>query len=233
MPTKRLILFPQDKGGIGKSFVATLLHDYLTGLGVKVKAFDLDHANSTFNRLVPEAEFINTDIDGDKLGVLDRVVHALDEANVVLVDNRATGGSKVLAYLDETRLPEMQAEFDCALVFVVIATDDKDANSQIAELLDTHGPRVRWLVARNLRDGESLELFAQSNARRRLIEFGAVEIDVPCLTEITRNKLQTANLTVGRGRTADELHLLDRSRCMRFHERMGTEFAKARELLAA
>jgi len=233
MPTKRLILFPQDKGGIGKSFVATLLHDYLTGLGVKVKAFDLDHANSTFNRLVPEAEFINTDIDGDKLGVLDRVVHALDEANVVLVDNRATGGSKVLAYLDETRLPEMQAEFDCALIFVVIATDDKDANSQIAELLDTHGPRVRWLVARNLRDGESLELFAQSNARRRLIEFGAVEIDVPCLTEITRNKLQTANLTVGRGRTADELHLLDRSRCMRFHERMGTEFAKARELLAA
>lgn len=233
MPTKRLILFPQDKGGIGKSFVATLLHDYLTALGVKVKAFDLDHANSTFNRLVPEAEFINTDIDGDKLGVLDRVVHALDEANVVLVDNRATGGSKVLAYLDETRLPEMQAEFDCALVFVVIATDDKDANSQIAELLDTHGPRVRWLVARNLRDGESLELFAQSNARRRLIEYGAVEIDVPCLTEITRNKLQTANLTVGRGRTADELHLLDRSRCMRFHERMGTEFAKARELLAA
>jgi len=27
MPTKRIILFPQDKGGIGKSFVATLLHD--------------------------------------------------------------------------------------------------------------------------------------------------------------------------------------------------------------
>lgn len=233
MPSKRLILFPQDKGGIGKSFVATLLHDYLTGLGVRVKAFDLDHANSTFNRLVPEAEFINTDIDGDKLGVLDRVVHALDEADVVLVDNRATGGSKVLAYLDETRLPEMQAEFDCTLVFVVIATDDKDANSQIAELLDTHGSRVRWLVARNLRDGEALELFAQSNARRRLREFGAVEIDVPCLAEITRNHLQTANLTVGRGRTADELHLLDRSRCIRFHEHMGTEFAKARELLAA
>lgn len=72
MPTKRIILFPQDKGGIGKSFVATLLHDYLTDAGVRVKAFDLDHANSTFNRLVPEAEFIDTDVDADKLGVLDR-----------------------------------------------------------------------------------------------------------------------------------------------------------------
>jgi hypothetical protein len=229
--TKRIILFPQDKGGIGKSFVATLLHDFLIEEGVRVKAFDLDHANSTFQRFVPEAEFIDTDIDADKLGVLDRIVHVLPETDVVLVDNRATGGSKVLAYLDETRLPELQAEFDCVLVFVVIATDDKDANSQIAELLDTHGERVSWLVARNLRDGDSLSLFAQSNSRKRLADLGAVEVDVPCLAEVTRNRLQDTNLTVGRGRTAAPLHLLDRSRCVRFHTRMAVEFSKARALL--
>jgi len=229
--TKRIILFPQDKGGIGKSFVATLLHDFLIDEGVRVKAFDLDHANSTFQRFVPEAEFIDTDIDADKLGVLDRIVHVLPETDVVLVDNRATGGSKVLAYLDETRLPELQAEFDCVLVFVVIATDDKDANSQIAELLDTHRERVSWLVVRNLRDGDSLSLFAQSNSRKRLADLGAVEVDVPCLAEVTRNRLQDTNLTVGRGRTAAPLHLLDRSRCVRFHTRMAVEFSKARALL--
>jgi len=229
--TKRIILFPQDKGGIGKSFVATLLHDFLLEEGLRVKAFDLDHANSTFQRFVADAEFIDTDIDADKLGVLDRIVHVLPETDVVLVDNRATGGSKVLAYLDETRLPELQTEFDCVLVFVVIATDDKDANSQIAELLETHGERVRWLVARNLRDGESLSLFAQSHSRKKLADLGAVEIDVPCLAEVTRNRLQDANLTVGRGRTAIPLHLLDRSRCVRYHTRMAVEFSKARALL--
>ncbi len=232
-PTKRIILFPQDKGGIGKSFVATLLHDYLVEEGVAVKAFDLDHANSTFQRFIPEAEFIDTDVDTNKLGTLDRIVRALDEADVALVDNRASGGSKVLAYLDETQLPELQAQFDCLLVFVVIATDDKDANSQIAELLDTHGTRVRWLVARNLRDGSNLNLFGQSNARKRLGELHAIEIDVPCLAEVTRDHLQTANLTVGRGRTATQLHLLDRSRCVRFHTHMAGEFAKAQELLVA
>lgn len=231
MPAKRIILFPQDKGGIGKSFVATLLHDYLLDAGVRVKAFDLDHANSTFYRLVPGTEFINTDVDADKLGVLDRLVHVLPEADIVLVDNRASGGSKVLAYLDETRLPELQEEFDCALVFVVIATDDKDANSQIAELLDTHGARVRWLVARNLRSGDALELFDHSKARRRLADLAAVEINVPCLAQVTRDRLQTANLTVGRGRTANELHLLDRSRCVRFHAQMAEEFGKACALL--
>lgn len=231
MPAKRLILFPQDKGGIGKSFVATLLHDHLVDAGVRVKAFDLDHANSTFCRLVPEAEFINTDVDADKLGVLDRLVHALDEADVVLVDNRASGGSKVLAYLDESQLPELQEEVGCVIVFVVIATDDKDANSQVAELLDSHGERVRWLVVQNLRGGDPQAGFAQSKARKRLAGLGAIEVEVPCLAEVTRNRLQAANLTVGRGRTAEALHLLDRSRCVRFHEAMRAEFSKARGLI--
>jgi hypothetical protein len=228
---KKLILFPQDKGGIGKSFVATLLYDYLRDQGVAVKAFDLDHANSTFNRFVPEAEFIDTDVDPARLAVLDRLVHSLQEADVALVDNRASGGEKVLHYLEEAQLADLQRELGITLVFVVIATDDKDANSQIADLVDGYGERVRWLVARNQRDGVHLPLFGQSNCRRRLLELGAAEIDVPCLSEVTRNRLQMANLTVGRGRSADGLHLLDRSRCVRFHAQMAEQFGKARDIL--
>lgn len=228
---KRLLIFPQDKGGIGKSFVATLLHDYLSEQNVRIKAFDLDHANSTFNRFVPDATFIDTDVDSSRLGALDTIVEALSSVDVVLVDNRASGGTKVIAYLNDTRLPDLQVDFNCALVFVIVATNDKDAISQVAELIDQFGERVGWLIARNLRDGGSLPLFEQSKSRNKLLELGAIEVDVPCLSEVTRNRLQTANLTVGRGRLAPELHLLDRSRCMRFHQRMTTEFAKAQVLL--
>ncbi len=228
---KRLILFPQDKGGIGKSFVATLLYDYLCDQGVTVKAFDLDHANSTFNRFVPDAEFIDTDVDLSKLAVLDRLILALREADVALVDNRASGGEKVLHYLEEAQLAELQTELGCMLVFVVIATDDKDANSQIANLVDGYSDRVRWLVARNQRDGSQLGLYGQSNSRRRLLDLGAVEVDVPCLSEVTRNRLQLADLTVGRGCSAEGLHLLDRSRCVRYHALMAAGFDKAREFL--
>jgi len=230
--TKRLILFPQDKGGIGKSFVATLLYDYLIEEHVRVKAFDLDHANSTFNRLVPEAEFIFTDGGADKLGGLDRIVEAITEAETVLVDNRATGGSKLLSYLDESRLPESQEDLGLVLVFVLVATDDKDANSQILETVERYTDQVRWLVARNLKGGGELPLFSQSNSRKRLMELGAIEVDVPCLIEVTRNRLQSANLTVGRGRTDPGLPLLDRSRCIRFHERMQVELSKAHTLLS-
>lgn len=232
LPAKRLILCAQDKGGIGKSFVMTLFHDYLVEKGVRLKAFDLDHANSTFQRYVPEAEFIDTDVDADKLAVLDRLVEATAEADVVLADNRAAGGAKVQQYLDESRLTALQAELGFALVLVVIAVDDKDAISQIADLVDLYGEKVRWLVALNLRDGSASPVFLESKTRARLAALGAIEIEVPCLAEVTRNRLQLANLTVSRGRTAPELHLLDRSRCVRFHERMAGEFAKAGALLA-
>ena len=66
---------------------------------------------------------------------------------------------------------------------------------------------------------------------QRLLNIGAIEVDVPALAEVTRNRLQMANLTVGRGRNASELHLLDRSRCIRYHETIAAEFAKARDLI--
>ena len=232
MSSKRLILSPQDRGGIGKSFVATLLYDYLVETKVKLKTFDLDHANSTFKRLVPEAEFIHTDVDAHKLAVLDRLVSALDTVDTVLVDNRATGGSKLLEYIEESRLTELQKDLNFGLVFIVIAIEDRDAISQAAEVADRYGDRVKWLIAKNYRDSAELAMFDASKTRKRLLELGAVEVDVPCLAELTKNRLQTFNLTVGRGRSSDKLHLLDQSRCVRFHAYMQNQFDKVRTLLA-
>jgi hypothetical protein len=232
MNSKRLILSPQDRGGIGKSFVATLLYDYLVDAKVKIKTFDLDHANSTFKRLVPEAEFIHTDVDTHRLAVLDRLVSALETVDTVLVDNRATGGSKLLEYIEDSRLTDLQKDLQFDLVFVIIAVDDRDAISQAADVLDQYGKKVRWLIAKNYRDSTELPLFDASDTRKRLKEAGALEVEVPCLSEMTKNQLQKFNLTVGHGRSSEKLHILDQSRCVRFHAYMQNEFDTARTLLA-
>ncbi|EIP99255.1 hypothetical protein OpiT1DRAFT_03768 [Opitutaceae bacterium TAV1] len=229
LPAKRLIICPQDKSGIGKSFVTTLLYDYLVDHDANVRAFDLDYANATFRRFVEEAECI--DIDANRPGVLDRLTGAFDDADVVLADNRSCSGSGLRRFFKETRLPELQDELGLMIVFLVIAVEDKDAISQIAELIDVFQNRVRWLVARNLRDGDNLGLYMNSRTRKRLAGYGAAEIDIPFLAEITRERLQCANLTVGRGQSSDDLYLLDRSRCVRFHDEMDAEFAKAGDLL--
>ena len=230
-PKKKLIVFPQDKGGIGNSFIATLLYDYLTEQSIKLKTFDLDHANSTFQRFVPEAEFLDTDVDANKLAVLDTMVNALETVDVVLVDNRASGGTKVLRYIEDSRLTELQKQLNFELVFVVIALQDKDAISQIADLLDDYHDRVRWLVVRNYRDTSAITMYDGSKTRERLQAKGTLEIEVPCLTEVTRNKLQMSNLTVSKGCMSPEIHLLDRSRCQTFHGEMDAQFDKAKEVI--
>ena len=60
---------------------------------------------------------------------------------------------------------------------------------------------------------------------------GTLEIEVPCLTEVTRNKLQMSNLTVSKGCTSPEVHLLDRSRCQTFHGEMAAQFEKAKGVI--
>jgi hypothetical protein len=186
MNTKRLILSPQDRGGIGKSFVATLLYDYFVDAKVKIKTLDLDHANSTFKRLVPEAEFIHTDVDTHRLAVLDRLVSALQTVDTVLVDNRATGGSKLLEYVEDSRLTDLKKTLEFDLVFVIIAVDDRDAISQAADVLDQYGKGVRWLIAKNYRDSTELPLFDASDTRKRLQEtawhLGFLAHEIPMLT---------------------------------------------------
>ena len=223
---RRIIVCPQAKGGIGRSFVAALLFDFLCDQGAAPKVFDL---GATLQRLVPEAEFIPPD---DPVP-LDRIVHGLDEADGVLVDRSGFAGSRLFDDLTEERQVDLQVRFGCEFVFLPVATDDKEANSEIADALDGFGGRVRWLVARNRREGARLDGFDRSRSRARLAALGAVEITVPHLAGVTHRRLQAGDLTVGRGRTAAKLHLLDRSRCARYRAHMAGEFGKAREYLAA
>ena len=108
---------------------------------------------------------------------------------------------------------------------------DKDAISQIADLLDEYQDRVSWLVIRNYRDTSAITMYDASKTRERLQAKGVLEIEVPCLTEITRNKLQMANLTVSKGTKSLQVHLLDRSRCQTFHDAMKAQFDRAKGML--
>src|SRR6202008_4543057 len=56
---KRLILILNGKGGVGKSFFAVNLVQYLKDRQIAHAAFDSDDENSTLKRFHSEAEFIN------------------------------------------------------------------------------------------------------------------------------------------------------------------------------
>ena len=55
---------------------------------------------------------------------------------------------------------------------------------------------MRWLVVRNYRDTSAITMYDGSKTRERLQAKGTLEIEVSCLTEVTRDQLQMSNLSV-------------------------------------
>ena len=57
--SKQINLVINGKGGVGKSFFATNLVQYLKDRRLAHRAIDTDHENSTLKRFHPEAEFVS------------------------------------------------------------------------------------------------------------------------------------------------------------------------------
>ena len=103
------------KGGIGKSFFATHLVQYLKDGCLAHRALDTDHENSTLKRLHPEAEFVSLE---DKRG-LDPVFLAAETSSLLVIDFHAASADLFLDYFAEVVLSEVLSLFDARLTITV------------------------------------------------------------------------------------------------------------------
>ena len=228
-PHGRLAVCPQNKGGIGKSITMVGLVDWCRVRHRPFVAFDLDHANSTFKRFIPEARFLRTDNDSRQL---DEMVRALDGQNLILVDNRATGGERFTSWLHETGILNLKSELGFRLTMILIAVEDKDALSQAAQLVEEFADRVDWLLVRNARDGASMPMYENSRFRARVLqELHGVEAELPLLHRSVMGVLQKHNLTPQAGTTSEHVFLLDRQRCLNFCRAWFAALDQAKEVL--
>ena len=97
---KRIDLILNAKGGVGKSFFAINLVQYLKDQKVPHLAIDTDNANSTLKRTHPETLFVNLN---NRRG-LDAVFTSLDDQPLVVVDGRAASTDQFLTYFDAVEL---------------------------------------------------------------------------------------------------------------------------------
>jgi len=79
---KRINTIINGKGGVGKSFFAVNLIQYLKDKSIPHVAIDTDNENSTLKRFHPEATFL--DIEDAK--EIDSIFAVLDTADLVVVD---------------------------------------------------------------------------------------------------------------------------------------------------
>lgn len=225
---KNLILVINGKGGVGKSFVAVNLIQFLKDQKIPYCAFDTDNENSTLKRFHPESEFV--DIANGR--ELDRIIKALDRHCLIVVDCRAASTDLFLHYFEEIALSELLGVLGASLTLVIPINHEPDSLDQVQRLADQMDTAARYLIVRNASHSDSFALFDASKIRRHLLgSLRAREISMSRLQDWLVEALNKHNATPTTAKTHPAFSLLDRQRLLQWQRGFYTQLESNKDIL--
>ncbi|MBI1176276.1 hypothetical protein GC207_02430 [bacterium] len=227
-PMKRLILILNGKGGVGKSFFAVNLIQYLKDKGIAHVAIDSDNENSTLKRFHPDARFL----DLENRRELDGIFTALEKANLVVMDCRAASSDLFIEYFTEIDLPAVLSALGAALTLVMPVNHESDSVDQIQRLADHFETQCNYVVVRNAAHSDSFALFESAAVRTQLAErLGGREITMTRLQDWLVEALNDENLTITASAKHPAFSLLDRQRLQSWQRRLYAGIETVTDLL--
>lgn len=123
----------QGKGGVGKSFVASLLHQHFTSQGISARGIDTDPVNATFASYkaikAERLEIMKDDnIDPRAFDTLVEQILSADDKSVFVVDNGAATFVPLCAYLFENDVIAFLQAQGCQITFHTVLTGGQALN---------------------------------------------------------------------------------------------------------
>ncbi|MDQ6912072.1 MAG: hypothetical protein M3128_04275 [Verrucomicrobiota bacterium] len=226
--TKQINLVINGKGGVGKSFFATNLVQYLKDRGHDHRAIDSDHENSTLKRFHPEADFINLENRRE----IDAVLTTAETCDLLVIDCRAASTDLFIDFFNEVGLPEVLRTLDARLTVVCPVNHEADSVEQVRILSEALKDDCRWLVVMNEAHSDALKLYERSKTRRHLLDsLGAREIAMPRLYDWLVTALNEHNVTITQALNEPAFNLLDRQRLKHWQSRLYHQLDSAADLL--
>lgn len=225
---KRLDLIINGKGGVGKSFFAVNLVQFLKDKGTAHVAIDTDNENSTLKRFHPEAQFL----DLSNRRELDGIFSALEKTDLVVVDCRAASTDLFLDYFTEVDVPTVFPALGAALTLVMPVNHELDSVDQVQRLTDQLEKTSSYVVVRNAAHSDSFALFESADVRAQLkSKLGGREIAMPRLQDWLVEALNRENLTITAAAKHSAFGLLDRQRLLTWQRKIFAEIESAADLL--
>lgn len=173
----------QGKGGVGKSFVSSLLAQHLRASGTDTVCVDTDPVNATFAGYAAlEVRRIELqsgdDIDPRAFDALIEAVMAAGEKQAVVVDNGAATFVPLCAYLRESDAVSLLGEAGHAVRFHTVVTGGQGLRDTLVgfDALCAHFPGVPVVVwvneyfGRAAEGGKSFEDFRTYKAHEDRVE---------------------------------------------------------------
>jgi hypothetical protein len=225
---KQLVIILNGKGGVGKSFFATNLVQYLKDQQIEHHAIDTDNENSTLKRFHGEAEFINI----NNVQEIDALFAALEKSSLVVVDCRAASTDIFLDYFAEVRAFEILEMLDAALTIVSPVNHEADSVEQVKIIAEALGAKCRYLIVRNQAHSEQFRIYDNSQTRSRVLgELAGREILMPKLYDWLVTGLNETNLSMTAAIAGSEFSLVDRQRLKNWQANFYEQLDQARDVI--
>jgi cellulose biosynthesis protein BcsQ len=216
------------KGGVGKSFFAVNLVQYLKDNDTAHIAVDTDNENSTLKRFHPEALFIDIESPTE----IDSIFATLGKSDLVVMDCRAASTDIFLDYFREVRIFELFKDFGANLNLIMPVNHETDSLEQIRNISEQLNANANYLIVKNAVLSEKFVNYERSETRKRLFgELNAREIVMPKLYDWIVADLNHHDLTISAAAKDSNFDFFNRGRLQNWQHKFYDQLESVRELL--
>jgi hypothetical protein len=181
------------KGGTGKSTAMRFLVTYLREQGIDPQLLDLDDENRTLSRFFPEAVRVEIKKKSSHDILVER---ALDHSCLILADLKAGTGREVLDWWLDVPFDELH-NWDVSFTCLASITSSPDSVQSFLNWVSALQDRVQYVVFKNLKDGEYLPDYEQSDGALKFRQkFAPHHVVIPRLDEEYETELERLDLTI-------------------------------------
>ncbi len=234
----KLVVFSiGGKGGVGKSWLITLLIDWYISRKVSFKAIDMDNENNTLSRFFRDAEFVEVASEKDLDGMMNRIV--VSETPVTVIDMRAASTDRIEPWLRHVDFETLASDYGVRFTAIGVVDTSSDSVANIgfwASDVLAANKEIRYVIGRNLVRGEELGYDKSEDRKKYQKTLDLAEMEIPKLEEWVHAKLENESLRIGAALELKEpshplTEFMNRSRLRKYQQRVFAELDRVKERL--
>jgi hypothetical protein len=237
MKTKKLVVFTiGGKGGVGKSWVMTLLLDWYESLKIPFHALDLDNENNTLSRFFEHAEFVEISSEQDLDQMMNKIVEG--DCSLTVIDMRAASTDRIEPWLRQVDFEILDKVHGVRFTAIGVVDSSEDSAANIgfwaSDVLKDNN-HIRFIIAQNKVRGQmNYETSEQRKQYQQTLDL--VEIEIPKLEDWVHGVLEARDLRLSSALAIENPNdpltkFMTHSRIKKYQHAVFKQFERARDRL--
>jgi len=186
-----VILVGADKGGVGKTTIARVLADYLTGKNILTRAFDTESPRGTLKRFHGDmTEVVDIASTSDQMKILDTLNTA--QVKVSIIDTRAGALASTLRTLRDVAFLDAVREGQFTFILFHVLGPSISSLEEIAEMTPFVANANYFLVKNHVNDTTFFEWDPETYQKYFSDMRSAGELTIPRLSEMAYEQVEVA-----------------------------------------